>query len=117
MSGYIVTVGDNHLGVGNSQCGTTGGNTLHREKIDVYCDPALKGRYVHVKLSGRKILNICEVKVFGEGGGNAQPTGIDTAGQSQISKIFSYAVILLLYIYNGIFCAKFEKKCFNTVPV
>ena len=90
LSGYKVTVGDNKMGAGNAQCGATGGNTRRREKIDVYCDPALKGRYVHVKLSGRKIINLCEVKVYGAGGGNAPP---------EIAGATSKLCVIFVYVY------------------
>ena len=100
MSGYTVTVGDNHYGIGNAQCGATGGNTRRREKIDVYCDPALKGRFVRIKLTGRKILNLCEVKVFGQGGGDARPAGIDEEKKTQISEIYLIQMHFITILEN-----------------
>ena len=75
LTGSVVTIGDNSAGTNNAQCGAAIANSRLMSKVDVYCEPALKGRYVHVKqmASGNRVMNLCEIKVYGIGGGNAPP--------------------------------------------
>ena len=61
----MITIGDNADGKGNDICVADGGNTERQYKIISYCDPPLKGRYVHVMLKGAaRVLTLCEIQVY-----------------------------------------------------
>ena len=65
---FIITVGNNSTGAGNAVCRTNGGEVIRNHRIINQCDPPLNGRFVHVKLKGKKQLNLCEVEVYESAG-------------------------------------------------
>ncbi|CAH1277274.1 EGF [Branchiostoma lanceolatum] len=67
---FMVRVGPNEDFALNDQCGETYTDTpTDGQTIDVYCNPAISGRYVSVQLIERTdFLTLCEVEVFGETG-------------------------------------------------
>ena len=52
-------------GDGNEICVQDGGNVEGKYEIVNYCEPPLSGRYVHVKLRGRRRFGLCEIEIYG----------------------------------------------------
>ena len=60
-------IGDNENGEGNGVCVADGGDVTKKYDVIRYCDPPLKGRYLHVQLQGQdRMLTLCEIEVFAE---------------------------------------------------
>ena len=71
LNNFIITVGNNADGKGNSICVADGGDVSGSYDIARYCSSPLTGRYLHVVLKGeKKMLTLCEVHVYAEKIGN-----------------------------------------------
>ena len=65
----MITVGSDSTGIQNSVCVSDGGDVSQRTRIISKCEPALVGRYVHVK-NVMRVTNIviCEIEIYGNKG-------------------------------------------------
>ena len=70
LNNFVVTIGNDPNGDGGIQCGPEGGDVSGKEVVlPVECDKQLTGRYVMVKLSGKKrMLSLCEIEIYGNYG-------------------------------------------------
>ena len=67
LSNFTIKIGDNENGEGNALCVANGGDMSSYYDIIKYCNPPLKGRYLHVQLQGQdRMLTLCELQVYSE---------------------------------------------------
>ena len=64
LNNFTLTVGARSDGYGNAVCVQNGGNVSQQTEIISNCSPALKGRYVHVRLIGNRVLSLCEIEIY-----------------------------------------------------